>query len=151
MSKADQAEQLFRSGYNCAQSVLGAFAAEVGLTEEQALLLASPFGAGIGKLRGVCGAVSGMTMVLGLTHGYSSPTDAEGKKAVYRRTRELIHRFEQLQGSSVCRELLGLTEGEDPPEPAARTEAYYRERPCLGAVRCAAGLIESYLREQGGR
>lgn len=109
------------------------------------MLLASPFGAGIGKLRGICGAVSGMTMAVGLISGYSSPTDVEGKKVVYQRTREMIQEFEDRQGSIICRELLHLKRGEDLEEPAVRTEVYYQERPCLQAVRWAAELAERHL------
>lgn len=138
-------EKLFRSGCNCAQSVIGAFAEEAGISLEQAMLLASPFGAGIGKLRGVCGAVTGMIMAAGLIRGYSSPTAVEGKKAIYKLTQDMIHEFKKLQGSMICRELLGLKEGEDLEEPAVRTEQYYQERPCLRAVRCGAQIAENYL------
>ena len=81
MNRADRAEELFRQGYNCSQSVFAAFADAVGMTTEEAAKLASPFGAGFGKLREVCGAVSGMTMVAGRLNGYDDPSDYEAKKA----------------------------------------------------------------------
>lgn len=84
MNKADRAEELFRKGYNCSQSVFVAFAEELGMSEEEAARMASPFGAGFGKLREVCGAVSGMTMAAGVLRGYSDPADAQGKKACMR-------------------------------------------------------------------
>ena len=80
MNRADRAEELFRQGYNCSQSVFAAFADTVGMTAEEAAGIASPFGAGFGKLREVCGAVSGMTLLAGYLQGYSDPADFESKK-----------------------------------------------------------------------
>ena len=145
MSRADKAEELFRRGYNCSQSVFAAFADVVGMTEEEAAKLASPFGAGFGKLREVCGAVSGMTMVMGKVKGYSDPGDYEGKKALYAMIQKMCAEFEEKQGSLICRELLGLKKGEDIGEPAVRTEEYYRSRPCIGACRTAAEITEKVL------
>lgn len=145
MSRADKAEELFRRGYNCSQSVFAAFADVVGMTEEEAAKLASPFGAGFGKLREVCGAVSGMTMVMGKVKGYSDPGDYEGKKALYAIIQKMCAEFEEKQGSLICRELLGLKKGEDIGEPAVRTEEYYRSRPCIGACRTAAEITEKVL------
>ena len=85
MNKADSAEELFRMGYNCSQSVYAAFAEDLGMSVEEAAKRASPFGAGFGKLREVCGAVSGMVLVLGDLCGYQDPTDAAGKQALYAR------------------------------------------------------------------
>ena len=127
-TRADRAEALFRQGYNCSQSVFAAFADVVGMSVEEAAQLASPFGAGFGKLREVCGAVSGMTMLAGKLKGYSDPKAREEK-----------------EGSIICRELLGLEKGEDLGEPAVRTEEYYRSRPCVGACRTAAEIAEKYL------
>lgn len=145
MSRADKAEELFRRGYNCSQSVFAAFADVVGMTEEEAAKLASPFGAGFGKLREVCGAVSGMTMVMGKVKGYSDPGDYEGKKALYAIIQKMCAEFEEKQGTLICRELLGLKKGEDIGEPAVRTEEYYRSRPCIGACRTAAEITEKVL------
>ena len=142
MSRADRAEELFRQGYNCGQSVFAAFADVLGLTVEEAAKIASPFGAGFGKLREVCGAVSGMTLVTGYLKGYSDPADYESKKEVYALIRKMCAEFEERQGSIICRELLGLKKGEDTAEPAVRTEEYYRSRPCIGACRTAAEIVE---------
>ena len=128
MNKADSAEELFRMGYNCSQSVYAAFAEDLGMSVEEAAKRASPFGAGFGKLREVCGAVSGMVLVLGDLCGYQDPTDAAGKQALY----ALV-------------QLLGLAKGEDLAEPAVRTEEYYQSRPCVGVCRRAAELLEAYL------
>ena len=147
MSRADRAEELFRRGYNCSQSVFAAFADVVGMTEEEAARLASPFGAGFGKMREVCGAVSGMTMVMGKAAGYADPGDYDGKKALYALIQRMCAEFEAKEGSLICRELLGLEKGEDIGEPAVRTEEYYRSRPCIGACRAAAEITEKVLSE----
>ena len=142
MNRADRAEELFRQGYNCGQSVFAAFADVLGLTVEEAAKIASPFGAGFGKLREVCGAVSGMTLVTGYLKGYSDPADYESKKEVYALIQKMCAEFEARQGSIICRELLGLKKGEDLGEPSVRTEEYYRSRPCIGACRTAAEIVE---------
>ena len=142
MSRADRAEELFRQGYNCGQSVFAAFADVLGMTVEEAAKIASPFGAGFGKLREVCGAVSGMTLVTGYLRGYSDPADYESKKEVYALIQKMCAEFEERQGSIICRELLGLKKGEDTAEPAIRTEGYYQSRPCIGACRTAAEIVE---------
>ena len=145
MNRADRAEELFRQGYNCGQSVFAAFADVLGMTVEEAAKIASPFGAGFGKLREVCGAVSGMTLVAGYLKGYSDPADYESKKEVYALIRKMCAEFEDSQGSIICRELLGLKKGEDTAEPAVRTEEYYRSRPGIGACRTAAEIVEKEI------
>lgn len=141
MNKADKAESLFRAGYNCSQSVYAAFAEELGITVEEAAKKASPFGAGFGKLREVCGAVTGIVMVIGDLYGYDDPKDAAGKK-------KLCGAFEESEGSLICRELLGLEKGEDLEEPAVRTEEYYQSRPCVKACRRAAEILEEYMKNK---
>ena len=144
-TRADRAEALFRQGYNCSQSVFAAFADVVGMSVEEAAQLASPFGAGFGKLREVCGAVSGMTMLAGKLKGYSDPKAREEKVELYKLIQKMCAEFEEKEGSIICRALLGLEKGEDLGEPAVRTEEYYRSRPCLGACRTAAEIAEKYL------
>jgi C_GCAxxG_C_C family probable redox protein len=122
--------------------VFAAFADVLGMTVEEAAKIASPFGAGFGKLREVCGAVSGMTLVTGYLKGYSDPADYESKKEVYALIQKMCAEFEERQGSIICRELLGLKKGEDKAEPSVRTEEYYRSRPCIGACRTAAEIVE---------
>ena len=144
-TRADRAEALFRQGYNCSQSVFAAFADVAGMSVEEAAQLASPFGAGFGKLREVCGAVSGMTMLAGKLKGYSDPEAREEKVELYKLIQKMCAEFEEKEGSIICRELLGLEKGEDMGEPAVRTEEYYRSRPCVGACRTAAEIAEKYL------
>lgn len=145
MSRADRAEELFRQGYNCGQAVFAAFADLLGMTVEEAAKIASPFGAGFGRLREVCGAVSGMTLVTGYLKGYSDPADYESKKELYALIQKMCAEFEEREGSIICRELLGLKKGEDIGEPSVRTEEYYRSRPCAGACRAAAEIVEKEL------
>lgn len=144
-TRADRAEALFRQGFNCSQSVFAAFADVAGMSVEEAAQLASPFGAGFGKLREVCGAVSGMTMLAGKLKGYSDPEAREEKVELYKLVQKMCAEFEEKEGSIICRELLGLEKGEDLGEPAVRTEEYYRSRPCVGACRTAAEIAEKYL------
>ena len=145
MERADRAEELFRKGYNCSQSVFAAFADVLGMSVEEAAKIASPFGAGFGKLREVCGAVSGMTLAAGYLKGDDDPADYEGKKELYRLIQKMCAEFEESKGTIICRELLGLKKGEDQAEPAVRTEEYYQSRPCVGACRKAAEIAEKYL------
>ena len=119
MTHAEKAEAYFRQGYNCAQSVLLAFGDMTGLDDETALRVSSSFGGGLGRLREVCGAVSGACMVLGLVKGYTDPDDREGKRAQYRLVQEFAERFREQNGSIVCRELLSgvqTVQGRDPEE-----------------------------------
>ncbi|AEE16484.1 C-GCAxxG-C-C family protein [Treponema brennaborense] len=143
--KAALAMKLFRDGFNCSQSVLGAFCADFGLEREPAMRLASSFGGGIGRMREVCGAVSGMCMAAGLAEGYADPHAQTEKAEHYARIQKLAAAFRELNGSIVCRELLGLGEGGSDPVPAARTDAYYRKRPCEILVGQAALILESHL------
>lgn len=145
MSRADRAEELFRKGYNCSQSVFAAFADVLGMSVEEAAKIASPFGAGFGKLREVCGAVSGMTLAAGYLKGYDDPADYESKKELYRLIQMMCAEFEERKGTIICRELLGLQKGEDAAEPSVRTEEYYQSRPCIGACRTAAEIAEKHL------
>ena len=135
MNRADRSEELFRKGYNCSQSVFAAFADVLGMSVEEAAGIASPFGAGFGKLREVCGAVSGMTLLAGYLKGYGDPALIQ----------KMCAEFEEQKGTIICRELLGLKKGEDLGEPSVRTEEYYQSRPCIGACRTAAGIAEKYL------
>ena len=139
------AEELFRKGYNCSQSVLMAFGDITGLDEDTAAKIASSFGGGIGRMREVCGAVSGAAMVLGLVRGYSDPDDREAKKAHYALVRAFADRFRELNGSIICRELLAGVDTIPGGDPEARTHAYYKKRPCPDLVRQAAEILDEML------
>lgn len=145
---ASTAKAHFESGCNCAQAVFLTFAQQYGLTPQTALALSSSFGGGMGRLREVCGAVSGMLMAAGLQFGGYDPTDHAAKQAHYGRVQTLAKQFEEKNGSIICRELLGLTERRDAPTPEARTPAYYAKRPCSELVASAAEIFAQYLNEQ---
>lgn len=113
---ADKARELFNDGYNCSQAVFGAFAEDAGLDMKTALRFASPFGGGMGRMREVCGGVSGMFMVLGLFFGYDEPDDAQAKKELYSYVRALADKFKESEGSIICRELLAGSENSARPE-----------------------------------
>ena len=145
MDRSEKAKSLFKEGYNCSQSVFLTFEDLYGLDRQTALKISSPFGAGFGMLREVCGCVSGMMMALGAVEGYCSPEDREGKKQLYKEVQALAHAFEKENGSIICRELLGLSEKETKKEgaaPALRTAEYYKKRPCKELVRQAAAILE---------
>lgn len=146
MTRADLGEALFREGYNCSQSVFGAFLDVTGMDKKEAMRYASPFGAGFGKLREVCGAISGMTMVAGFVMGYDNPKERDGKIALYKAIQEMTAQFKERNETIICRELLHLQPGEDLPEPAVRTEEYYRSRPCIRVIRDAIEITEAYLK-----
>ena len=146
MTCEERAAQNFLDGCNCAQAVLLAFSDQTGLDEDTARRIASGFGGGMAKMREVCGAVSGMLMALGLHRGYTDPKDKEGKAAQYEVIRALADEFKRENGSIICRELLGLDENFKPKPPEARTEAYYKNRPCGELCRHAAEILEAYLK-----
>lgn len=150
MSKhSELAADLFHQGYNCAQSVFIAFCDETGLEQETALKLSSSFGGGMGRLREVCGAVSGMLMVAGMLYGYTDPKDSQAKKKHYQLVQDMAGRFREENGSIVCRELLGLNKaGADSPVPAERTKEYYKKRPCAELVRYAAQIMDDVIEEK---
>lgn len=139
------AKSYFLEGYNCAQAVVLAFHEELGFDKETAASMASAFGGGMGRLREVCGTVSGMFLVLGLLKGYHDPKDLEGKKCLYMQVQQLSHTFQKQHGSIICRELLGLERHSDDPTPSARTTEYYKKRPCADLAADAAGILEQFL------
>lgn len=148
-SRQERAVRLFKEGYNCSQSVFAAFCDLYGIDEETALKIAASFGAGMGRMREVCGAVSGMFLVAGLETGTTEGKDSEGKKKNYDTVQFLAEKFKEKNGSIVCRELLGLEQKKENPfkdtKPEERTEKYYKKRPCVEMVRDAAQLVEEYL------
>lgn len=140
------AVELFKQGFNCSQSVTAAFADLYGLTREQALRVSASFGGGMGRMREVCGAVSGMFILAGLDCGSAQSGDAAGKGYNYRVVQMLAQRFREHNGSIVCRELSGL--GNTGPVPAERTAEYYKKRPCVQIVADAAAIFNDYLNEK---
>ena len=143
--RGERAKALFESGYNCAQATLVAFSDITGLSEETSAMLASGFGGGMGRMREVCGAVSGMFMAADMIFGYSDPKAFEEKKQTYALIQRLAEEFRKENGSIICRELLGLDRPEGTHIPEKRTEEYYRKRPCGELVKTAAEILEGYI------
>ena len=143
MDHGMKAAQLFLGGYNCAQSVAVAFCDVTGLEEDFAAKLASSFGGGMGRMREVCGAVSGMLMVAGLLYGYETPGDDVSKKEHYVRVQELAGKFREQVGSIVCREILKNPPSD--PNPSPRTAEYYAKRPCARMVMLAGQILDAYI------
>lgn len=143
--KREIAENYFKQGFNCAQSVALAFKDDLGIDETTILKLVSPFGGGMGRMREVCGAVSGMLLVLGSKYGYSDPKDAQSKSELYSAVQSLMGQFKDKNGSYICRELLGEN-GRSAPTPEKRTDEYYKKRPCVLLVGDAAEILEEYIK-----
>lgn len=139
--KTDKAKDLFKQGYNCSQAVLGVFCEELGLDLETALKISSSFGGGMGRMREVCGTVSGMFMAAGLAF-YNGD-----KAAQYKIVQELANRFKQKNGSIICRELLQGIENSTAPTPSERTENYYKKRPCVELVGDSVKILEEFIKE----
>lgn len=144
----EYAKSLFMKGYNCSQSVVCAFSDVLDIDEKMLMRLSSPFGGGMGRLREVCGAVSGMFIVLGLLEGYDDVSDINLKMELYKKVQKLAADFEAENGTIICRELLGLDKGKDSPVPEERTKEYYEKRPCPDKVKSAAKILAKYLNEQ---
>ena len=145
MDHGMKAAELFLGGYNCAQSVVVAFSDLTGLDESFSAKLASSFGGGMGRMREVCGAVSGMLLVLGLLYGYDTPGDDVSKKQQYTVVQELSGKFREQTGSIVCREILKNPPSD--PNPSPRTAEYYAKRPCARMVLTAASILDDYIKE----
>ena len=149
MSYADKAQELFMNGYNCAQAVFAAYSDKTGIDEKTSLAIAASFGGGFGRMREVCGAVSGALMVYGTLYGTADGGDFLEKARHYQHTQHFMKDFKAECGSYICRELLGEEGGDNAPTPAARTNEYYKKRPCVEYVRFACDLLDSYIAQRG--
>lgn len=145
MKHDELAASLFCSGCNCAQAVFAAFCDVTGMEREAALRLSSSFGAGMGRMRETCGAVTGMFMVLGLAYGFDGDADSTEKGEHYARVQALAAQFREAHGTLVCRELMAGLNKDTSPMPEPRTAQYYKTRPCVRFVITAARLLDDYL------
>ena len=147
MSKqGDAAYAWFLKGYNCSQSVVAAFAPQLGLTEEMALRLSAGFGAGIGRMREVCGAFCGVVTVLSMV--YADPADPKDKSRMYALVQEAAEQYRSRNGGSIiCRELLAKAGAAPAGGTAAedRTADYYKKRPCPELCRLCADLCTEFI------
>ena len=145
--RAEAAKEFFEKGYACSQAVAMAFADIVKVDEELLAKITLPFGGGFGRMREVCGAVSGMVFVLSNLEGSFDPTDNNSKMEIYQKVQTLMKEFKEKNGTYICRELLALPEENSDPTPEARTESYYKKRPCAEIVYLSAKILEEYLEE----
>ena len=142
---AAYAAELFEGGYNCAQAVAVAFCDVTGMETKAAAAMASSFGGGMGRMREVCGAVSGMLMVAGILYGYDTPGDDETKKVHYQLVQEMAAQFRQEAGSIICREILKNPPSD--PSPTPRSDEFYKMRPCTRMVYLAAEIMAKKIAE----
>ncbi len=141
---SDKAAELFCNGCNCAQAVFGAFAEDCGLDVNTALKLSSSFGGGMGRLREVCGAVTGMFMVAGLLSGYTDNDTKEAKDNHYKLIQQLANEFKEVHSTYICKDLLKNIETSTSPVSSPRTEAYYKARPCVRFVVTASEILDKH-------
>ena len=146
MTRREVAEKYFLDGYNCAQSVVLAFKDLVKIDEATLSKLSSSFGGGMGHLREVCGAVSGMFMIYGLLKGYTGNGENGEKAAHYKQIQALASEFKEKNQTYICRDLLGLIKNDIQEAPAPRTNEYYKVRPCAKYVGDAAEILENALK-----
>lgn len=145
-----KAKRLFKEeGYNCCQAVVLAYSDLFGIDEVLAAAMSSGFGGGMGRMREVCGSVSGMVMLGGLIAPAADPSIKVDRTRNYALVQEVANEFKAINGSIICRELLGLVPAGAPsapvpaesPEPSDRTPEYYRKRPCEELVGISARII----------
>lgn len=144
--RQERARTFFLQGYNCCQSVAMCYADVLGMEEKDVARLGSGFGGGFGRMREVCGCVSGMTLVAGAAKPADNPDDKSARTENYALVQKLAGKFREAQGSVICRELLKLRAKEpESPAPSDRTPQYYSTRPCANLVACAAGILADEL------
>lgn len=136
-SRADTAVKLFEAGCSCSQAVFTAYAGDFGMDRDTAMKVSVALGGGGGRMRETCGAVSGMMLVAGLKYGNTDPADREAKSKSLEAAKALAEKFREMNGSIVCKELLGLV------PPRGETELLPKKPACSELVRMAAELLES--------
>ena len=143
MDRGTLAAKLFLQGYNCSQAVVLAFRDVTGLDDKMAARLSSGFGGGMGRMREVCGAVSGMVLVAGLLYGYDETGNDPKKKELYTQIQDTAAQFREETGSIICREILKNPPSD--PNPTPRTAEFYQKRPCARMVKLAADILSRYV------
>ena len=146
-----RAVENFMQGYGCCQSVVAAFADLYGMTDDMAKRVGAGFGGGVGRMRMMCGAVSGIVVLVGLDCGQTEGSDREGKSACYKVVQDLLAKSKAQNGSLICAEILGINGNEKAASSyvaSARTAEYYKKRPCAAKVECAARIFAEYLMDK---
>lgn len=146
MDRIEKSKQLFTEGYNCAQAVVGAYSDLFGFEPEMAMISLEGFGGGMGRMRLICGAVSGMVALVGMKYSKGIAKDIQTRTKIYEKVREMIGEFTKRKGTIVCSELLGLTgDANETAKPDERTKQYYEKRPCVDCVAECARIAEEFL------
>ena len=148
-----KAKRLFKEdGYNCCQAVVLAYNDLFGIDDVTAAAMSSGFGGGMGRMREVCGSVSGMVMLAGLMAPAANPTIKVDRTRNYALVQEMAGEFKAFNGSIICKELLGLVPigssesiQQESPEPSDRTAEYYQKRPCEELVGISARIVGEKL------
>jgi C_GCAxxG_C_C family probable redox protein len=148
-SRVSTATTFFEQGYNCSQAVFMAYSDMYGIDTETAAKLATSFGGGMGRLREVCGAVSGMFLILGLQYPFVDTKDKAAKNTNYKAVQRTANEFKSVMGSYICADLLKLKHEPQNPESSERNEAYYKSRPCTHCVKVAAEIVGRELLTEG--
>ena len=148
-SHAQKAVELFSGGCNCSQASFCAFCDVTGMDETLALRLSSSFGGGMGRMREVCGALSGVFMACGILYGYSDVGNDTLKAEHYALVQEIARKFKERHGSIICRELLAHLSPDSSPNPTARTEEFYKTRPCAKFIHDAAEILDEVIAGRG--
>ncbi|MDP4240305.1 MAG: C-GCAxxG-C-C family protein [Bacteroidota bacterium] len=144
-NRVSSAIGLFEEGYNCSQAVFMAYADIYDIDVQTAAKLASSFGGGMGRLREVCGAVTGMFLVLGLHYPFTDTTDKAAKDTNYKAVQRTANAFKEVMGSYICADLLKIKQEPQAPESSVRDAAYYQLRPCARCVAVAAEIVGKEL------
>ena len=142
MNKHEElALKYFNDGYNCAQSVFAAFHKEMGIDEKTAFKMSAAFGGGMGGLREVCGAVTGMFMVLSNLYGYDDASEKDKKKELFGNIQSLAEEFKKEHGTIICRDLLASPKAKE-YEPKGGHAGI-----CFEYVKNAARLTSEFLKQ----
>lgn len=136
-----RASNYFREGYNCSQSVLMAYSDLYDMDIDIAKKISASFGAGFGRMRELCGAISGTAIVVGLQYPVEDPKDNLAKKENYAAVQRCTKAFKDKFGTIYCRDLLAGISKDTNPTPSERTEEYYAVRPCERFVIEAADIL----------
>ena len=153
--RVEKAKRLFKEeGYNCCQAVVLAYNDIFGIDDNAAAAMSSGFGGGMGRMREVCGSVSGMVMLAGFIAPAVDPSIKVDRTRNYALVQEMAGRFREMNGSIVCKELLGLVPAgssqkvtSESPEPSDRTPEYYKKRPCEELVGISARIVGEKIAE----
>lgn len=144
MTKPEQAAEYMKRGFNCAQSVVKAFASEVDVDEIDAIQMAATFGGGMGRYGYVCGAVTGAALILGKQFGNTEPADIPAREKAYEAIGQLFQQFEKEHGTVMCKQLISV-DMLNPEELKKARESGIFQTQCVGYVSTVARILEGLL------